>query len=32
MKKNFERFETIFGDLENHIKIFQQKNNSVNTV
>lgn len=24
-EENFERFETIFGDLENHIKIFQQK-------
>lgn len=24
-EENFERFETIFGDLENHIKIFQYK-------
>ena len=24
-EENFERFETIFGDLENHIKVFQYK-------
>jgi len=31
-EENFERFETIFGDLENHIKIFQQKKYPVTTL
>jgi len=31
-EENFERFETIFGDLENHIKIFQQKKYPVKTL
>lgn len=30
--KEFERFETIFGDLENHIKIFQYKKYPVTTL
>ncbi|WP_354577525.1 hypothetical protein [Hymenobacter sp. UYP22] len=29
---NFDRFETIFGDLENYIKIFQQQKYSVKTL
>lgn len=31
-EENFERFETIFGDLENHIKIFQHKKYPVKTL
>lgn len=31
-EENFERFETIFDDLENHIKIFQQKKYPVKTL
>lgn len=31
-EENFERFETIFGDLENHIKIFQHKKYPVTTL
>lgn len=31
-EENFERFETIFGDLENYIKIFQQKKYPVTTL
>jgi hypothetical protein len=31
-EENFERFETIFGDLENHIKIFKQKKYPVTTL
>jgi len=31
-EEDFERFETIFGDLENHIKIFQQKKYPVKTL
>ncbi len=31
-EENFERFETIFSDLENHIKIFQQKKYPVTTL
>lgn len=31
-EENFERFETIFGDLENHIKIFQYKKYPVTTL
>lgn len=31
-EENFERFETIFGDLENHIKIFQYKKYPVITL
>jgi len=31
-EENFERFETIFGDLENHIKIFQEKKYPVKTL
>jgi hypothetical protein len=31
-QENFERFETIFSDLENHIKIFQHKKYPVTTL
>ncbi|MET4084019.1 hypothetical protein ABIB40_003992 [Pedobacter sp. UYP30] len=31
-EENFERFETIFGDLEHHIKIFQMKKYPVPTL
>lgn len=31
-EENFERFETIFSDLENHIKIFQHKKYPVTTL
>ncbi len=31
-EKNFDRFETIFGDLENHIKTFQYKKYPVTTL